>query len=216
VSRIGVLGGTFDPIHFGHLAAGSAAMDCAGLDRVFFVPSAQPPHRRAAVAPAEDRLAMARLAIDGERGFEVSDLEVRRGGRSFTADTMADLRRLHPDDELFLVLGWDAARLFRTWHEPERVTSLATIVVVSRPGTQAPRPMDLEAAGIDPARVILCLRPTPEISGSALRRAIAKGQSVAGRVPGAVEEYIAAHGLYAPPAGPAGRAGQTSPRGGEA
>lgn len=194
--RVGVLGGTFDPIHLGHLAAAKAAIECAHLDRVLFVPSAQPPHRGAAQAPAEDRLAMSKLAINGDPFFEVSDVEVIRGGTSFTADTLDQLHNSRPDDELFLILGWDAARLFRTWHEPERVAARASIVIVGRPGMAPPTTHDLEAAGLDPERLILCLLPTPDISGSELRRAIAAGESVTGKVPSAVERYIAAHSVY--------------------
>ncbi len=197
--RIGVLGGTFDPIHVGHVAAAKAAMDCAHLDRVLFVPSAEPPHRGGAVAPPEDRLAMCRLAadeLDGEAGFEVSDVEVERGGRSYTVDTLDELHRAHPDDELFLILGWDAARLFRSWREPNRVSALASIVIVARPGMPPPTPADIAAIGLDPGRVVKCIVPTPDVSGSALRRAIAAGQSVAGKVPAAVEHYITGHRLY--------------------
>ena len=194
--RIGVFGGTFDPIHDGHLAAAEAAMECANLDRVVFVPSAQPPHRAAALAPADDRLAMTRLAVGDDPRFEVSDVEVKRGGMSYTADTLAELQRDYPDDELFLILGWDAARLFSTWHEPESVTRLASVVIVGRPGMQSPMPSDLDAAGLDPGRVILCLLPTPDVSGSGLRRAIAAGESVAGMLSPAVERHIADHDLY--------------------
>jgi nicotinate-nucleotide adenylyltransferase len=196
MTRLGVLGGTFDPIHVGHLAAAGAAIECAKLDRVLFVPSAQPPHRAAALAPAEDRLAMSRLAIESEPRFEVSDVEVTRGGRSYTVDTMSELHSAHPGDELFLILGWDAARLFKTWREPERVSDLASVVIVGRPGMRLPTPADIKAAGFDPARVILCPVPTPDISGSALRRAIAAGQSVSGQVPAAVERYLTDHRLY--------------------
>jgi nicotinate-nucleotide adenylyltransferase len=194
--RLGVFGGTFDPIHDGHLAAAKAAMECAHLDRVLFVPSAQPPHRGAALAPAEDRLAMSKLAVQGEPRFELSDVEVRRGGTSYTADTLAELHRSHPDDDLFLILGWDAARLFSTWHRPEEVSELASVVIVGRPGMQSPMPSDLDAAGLDPGRVVLCLVPTPDVSGSGIRRAISAGQSVAGQLPPAVERYIATHSLY--------------------
>lgn len=193
--KVGVLGGTFDPIHLGHLAAGRAAMDCAQLDRVLFVPAGIPPHRGAAVASAEQRLEMSRLAIGGEKGFEVSDVEVRRPGRSYTADTLSELSRERPDDELFLVLGWDAARLFSTWHKPDEVRRLATVVVVSRPGSASPDAAALVAAGLDPARSILCVRPTPDISGSTLRRAIANGEGVRD-LPVAVERYIAKNRLY--------------------
>lgn len=199
--RTGLLGGTFDPIHIGHLGAASAALDCAGLDRVILVPSAQPPHRGAAVASAEDRLAMCRLAIEGEPRFEVSDVEVRRGGRSYTVDTLREIRARLPADELYLILGWDAATMLRTWRDPQGVAELATIVVVSRPGTPAPGPMDLQSAGLASDRVVLCLRSTPDVSGSALREAIARGETVSGKLPGRVGEYIAAHHLYPDPVG---------------
>ena len=136
--RVGILGGTFDPIHEGHLAAARGAMDCADLDRVLFVPSATPPHRGPAVADAEQRIAMARLAIAGEPRFEVADIEVRRGAISYTVDTLRELQRLHPGDELFLILGWDAAKLLPSWREPEEVRRLASILVVTRPGSGKP------------------------------------------------------------------------------
>ena len=194
--RIGILGGTFDPIHLGHLAAARAAIDCAGLDRVLLIPTGQPPHRSAAVADARQRLEMCRLAIDDDSTFEVSDLEVRRGGISYTADTLTELRRIYPTAELFLILGWDAARLFATWRVPDEISRLATVVVVSRPGSGTPDAAALKAAGLDAARVILCPRATPDISGSALRRAIAQGEPVGDRLPAAVEGYIAKNRLY--------------------
>jgi len=194
--KVGVLGGTFDPIHLGHLAAAQAAADCAGLAKVLIMPSAQPPHRAGAIASAEQRLAMCRLAVEGRPGLEVSDVEVRHGGRSYTVDTLVELKRLAPKDELFLILGWDAAALFATWREPAKVRSLASVVVIGRPGTPAPGAEQLAGAGLDLERTVLCLRPTPDISGSALRRAIAAGESVEGKVPAAVERYIASHAIY--------------------
>ncbi len=194
--RIGILGGTFDPIHLGHLAAARAAADCAGLDRVLVIPSARPPHRRNALASPELRLEMSRLAVDGDPRLEVCDVEVRRGGVSYTADTLAELKRRYPADELFLILGWDAARLFSTWKRPDGVRRLASFVVVSRPGTDPPTEADLRAAGLDPERVVVCVRPTPDISGSELRHAIAAGEPVADRLPEAVERFIAERRLY--------------------
>ena len=196
--RVGVLGGTFDPIHLGHLAAARAAIECAELDRVLFVPSGTPPHRGPAVASGAQRLEMSRLAIDAESGFEVSDVEIRRGGPSYTADTLRELSRERPGDQLFLVLGWDAARLFSSWREPEEVRRLETIVVVTRPigdGSKSPDAAKLAAAGLDPAKTVLCARPTPDISGSVLRRAIASGEAVRD-LPPTVERYIAKHHLY--------------------
>lgn len=139
---------------------------------------------------------MARLAVEGEPGFQVSDVEVNRGGKSYTVDTLAELHAAHPGDELFLILGWDAARLFRSWHKPEQVSKLASVVIVARPGTEEPQTPELAATGIPPARVIKCMRPTPDVSSSELRRALAADESVAGKLPPAVERYIASHGLY--------------------
>ncbi len=195
--RVGVLGGTFDPVHIGHLAAARAAIECARLDRVIFMPSGQPPHRPTAAASPEHRLEMTRLAISADARFAVSDLELRRPGVSFTSDTLRDLRALDRSAELFLILGWDAARLFSTWHQPDTVRRLATIVVVARPGSASPRQADLATAGLGGDRVILCLNPTPDVSASGIREDIKNGRSIAGKVPQAVERFIATHHLYA-------------------
>lgn len=194
--RIGILGGTFDPVHAGHLAAARAALECAGLDRVVLVPTGEPPHRSTTVAGAEHRLEMSRLAIDSEKALEVSDVEIRRGGISYTADTLKELKNMYPGDELFLILGWDAARLFATWHIPDEIRRLATVVVVTRPGSGEPDSAALRAAGLDPQKTILCARETPDISGSELRDALAAGEPVGDRLPPAVLEYIANHHLY--------------------
>ena len=194
--RIGILGGTFDPIHVGHIAAAHVAMECAHLDGVLFIPSATPPHRGPAEADATQRLEMSRLAVRDEKRFEVSDVEVRRGGTSFTSDTVRELKAARPHDELFLILGWDAARLFSSWHEPDRIRADASVIVIGRPGTKAPAAVDLRAAGLDPDRTVVCLGGTPDISGSELRESLAKGQPVGDCLPPAVERYIAEHGLY--------------------
>jgi len=184
--RIGVLGGTFDPIHLGHLAAAHAAIECARLDRVLVIPTGVPPHRPPTVAGEDDRLEMARLATAGDRRFEVSDIELRRSGASYTVDTLRELRLRHPNDELFLILGWDAAKQLGTWRAPDEVRRLARVIVVTRPGSGSPAT----------TTEILCERPTPDISGSALRRAIADGEDVGDRLPEAVAAYIARHHLY--------------------
>jgi nicotinate-nucleotide adenylyltransferase len=194
--RIGVLGGTFDPIHIGHIAAAKAAMDCAGLDRVIFMPTGHPPHRPPAAASAEHRLEMTRLATADEDRFDVSDLELRRAGASFTSDTLRELRAVFPSSDLFLILGWDAARLFSSWHEPDQVRALATIIVVARPGSGSPEASEVEAAGLGGPDTILCLEHTPDVSASAIREDVKSGRPIAGKVPPAVEEYIASHHLY--------------------
>ena len=184
--RTGILGGTFDPIHLGHIAAARAAMDCEQLDRVLFVPTGVPPHRPPTVAGAEQRIEMCRLAIDREKGFEVSDIEVRRNGASYTVDTLRALHALYPEDELFLILGWDAAKLLSSWREPDEVRRLAAVVIVTRPGSGPP-------SGTSD---IVCERTTPDVSASKLRRALARGQPVTHMVPQAVAGYIASHHLY--------------------
>jgi nicotinate-nucleotide adenylyltransferase len=194
--RIGILGGTFDPIHSGHLAAAEAAIACANLERVIFIPASQPPHRPPAVAPARHRLAMSKLAIRDDKRFEVSDVELKRVGPSYTVDTLVELHRLHPSDELYLILGWDAARLFPTWRQPDQVRAMASIVIVGRPGSDEPKEADLKAVGLDGEGMVLCLRPTPDVSASEIRRSVAAGEPISGKVPAAVEEYIAAHHLY--------------------
>jgi nicotinate-nucleotide adenylyltransferase len=195
--RIGLLGGTFDPFHNGHLAAATAAIGCAQLDRVIFIPAAQPPHRPPAIAPAQQRLEMCRLGTTGDTRFTVSEVELKREGPSYTVDTLQEMQRIHPHEELFVILGWDAARLFSTWHKPDQVRELATIVVVARPGSESPSEEDLEGVGLDKDRTVLCLQATPDISASEIRRAVAAGESITGNVSPAVERYIASHRLYA-------------------
>jgi nicotinate-nucleotide adenylyltransferase len=194
--KMGVLGGTFDPIHIGHLAAAEAAIDCADLDEVVFVPTGNPPHRPRAVATDSQRLEMCRLATMDETRFAVSDIEITREGPSYTLDTLLALRGANPHAELYLVLGWDAASLFGSWHQPAEVLALAPIIVVTRPGRPVPVEAQLDAAGIDHQRAILCSVPTPAVSASEIRKAVAAGESIAGRVPPAVERYIASHKLY--------------------
>jgi nicotinate-nucleotide adenylyltransferase len=194
--KLGVMGGTFDPIHLGHVAMAEAAADCAGLDRVLLVPASVPPHRAAATAPAGDRLAMTRLAASGHPRLEVSDVELRRPGPSYTVDTLRALARERPGAELHLLLGWDAARDILAWRAPDEVLRLARPVVVSRPGYPAPTERDLAAAGIEPTWAILCDVPTPDVESTDVRRLVERGASLAGLVDPAVEAYLKRHHLY--------------------
>jgi nicotinate-nucleotide adenylyltransferase len=195
--KLGIMGGTFDPIHLGHVAMAEAAADCAGLDRVLLIPASVPPHRAAATAAASDRLAMVRLAATGHPRLEVTDIELRRAGPSYTVDTLRALARERPGSELHLLLGWDAARDIGAWHAPEEVLRLARPVVVSRPGYPVPTERDLAAAGIEPTWAILCDVPTPEVDSTDVRRLVERGASLAGLVDPAVEAYLKRHRLYA-------------------
>jgi nicotinate-nucleotide adenylyltransferase len=194
--RVGVLGGTFDPIHLGHLALAEAAIECARLDLVLIVPAAVPPHRSPALAPAVDRVEMCRLAAASDPRLEVSEVEVGREGPSYTLDTLAELHRRRPGDRLFLILGWDAAREIPSWHKPEQVLGQAELVVVNRPGLQPPDADALRAAELEPERVTLCPQETPPVRATEIRRLAAEGASLAGKVPAAVADYIRKRGLY--------------------
>lgn len=197
--KLGIVGGTFDPVHVGHIAMAEAGADCAALDRVLLIPSNVPPHRSAAVAPAADRLEMSRLAAAGHRRLEVSDIELRRPGPSYTVDTLRQLKTERPGDELCLVLGWDAARDIGAWRSPDELMRLAGLVIVTRPGYSRPSPADLAAAGIDAARVVICDAQTPEVDSTDVRRLIEEGGSLKGVLDPAVELYIRRRGLYLSP-----------------
>lgn len=189
--RLGIFGGTFDPVHLGHLRAAEVAREALHLDRVLFVPSGHPPHREAAEASALDRYAMLALANAAHRDFVLSDLELRREGPAYTVDTLTALRALRPDGELFLILGTDAFAEMASWREPERVAALCTIAVVDRPGATPASPA-LPAG----ARVERVERPTLPFSSSEVRRLLKAGQSVRYLVPEEVADYIEKRRLY--------------------
>ncbi|HXK09024.1 MAG TPA: nicotinate-nucleotide adenylyltransferase [Vicinamibacteria bacterium] len=191
--RIGLYGGTFDPIHLGHLRAAETAREGAGLDVVAFLPSAVPPHRGAALSAAADRLAMARLATASQPRFEAWDTELRRPGPSYTVETVQALLAARPSDVLFLVVGTDTWPEMTTWREPERLLSLVEVVVVDRPGYPAPPP----TAPFPSARgVRRADGPSLPISATAVRERVHEGLSVRYLVPDPVAQYIAERGLY--------------------
>lgn len=194
--RVGIVGGTFDPIHRAHIAMAEGVRRCAELDRILIVPAGVPPHRPQPEAGDEDRLAMCRLAVRGHPGLEVSDLELRRPGPSYTLLTLREIHAQHPDASLFMVLGWDAARELRGWHQPDQVLELADLLVVPRPGLPDPGPEDLRAAGIPEDRVRLCRVRTPDIGATELRRQLHQGTVPDGALDPAVASYISEHRLY--------------------
>jgi nicotinate-nucleotide adenylyltransferase len=192
----GVFGGTFDPIHVGHLAVAESARDALELDRVLFVPAGEPPHKLdRAVSPASDRLAMVEAAIADNPGFAASRMELDRAGPSWTADTLAELATA--GRPLALIIAADAFRELATWHEPERVLRLATLVVTPRDGYPDADPAALAAAfpGVA-ARVVTLDGPRIRLSASDLRAQVAIGRSIRYLVPEAVAAYIGDHGLY--------------------
>jgi nicotinate-nucleotide adenylyltransferase len=186
--KLGLLGGSFDPIHFGHLRAAENAREALALDQVAFVPASVPPHRRAPLTPARDRFAMVALATAGNPGFVACDLELERAGPSYTVDTLRALRALRPQDEVVLIVGADAFAEMASWREPEALFALCAVAVVERPG-----------ASLGPAtgRPGLCVEGAGlPISATDIRKRVAERRSIRYLVPDGVCDYIAKRGLY--------------------
>lgn len=190
-SRIGVFGGTFDPPHVGHLVAATEARHHLGLHRVLFVVAGRPWQKEGtrAITPPEHRLAMVAAAVEGADGLEASDLEIRRGGVSYTADTLRQLQSGAPDAQLYLILGADAAAGLATWERAEEVRELAHVVVVNRPGCPAAAaPPGWEATTVE--------MPAIDLSSTDLRQRVAAGAPLDHLVPGAVARYVRDRELY--------------------
>ena len=212
MARVAVFGGSFNPVHYGHLLLADEIVELVALDRVLFVPAAQPPHKPAAhLAPAADRFAMVRLAIAGHPRLAVSDVELQRAGPSYTVDTLEELWRT--GDELFLLVGSETFLDLLTWREPARIAQLARLVIVPRAGSAfdtegAAAQKVLREIGIaggfvsatggppPPRGAIVAHASSLPISASDLRRRVREGRSLAYRSPPAVIEHIAARGLY--------------------
>lgn len=206
--RLGVFGGSFNPIHFGHLLIADEVCERLALDRVLFIPAGVPPHKPGdELAPARDRFEMTRLAVRAHPRFEVSDLELVRHGPSYTVDT---LRALAGQGELFLLIGSETFLDLLNWREPRQVAALARLVVVPRSGNafdpEAPAAQKIlhelalpgfvrDLSGPPRAPILVSAASLP-ISGSDLRRRAREGRSLAYRMPEAVAAYISEHGLY--------------------
>jgi nicotinate-nucleotide adenylyltransferase len=199
MTRIGVLGGTFDPIHLGHLAAADDVAWRLTLDRVLFVPNRRPPHKdEQHVTAARDRVAMVELAIAGNTRFQLSTVEMERVGISYTIDTLRQLRGRWPDGtQIFFLVGCDAIGQLHTWHEPDAILEEFGLVVMERPTGS---PVDWDAAGRHFPRIREQVQVVDvaelEISGNEIRRRVATGAPIRYYVLPAVERYIRRHGLY--------------------
>jgi nicotinate-nucleotide adenylyltransferase len=192
---IGILGGTFNPPHRGHLALASHAQAELGLERVLLMPAHSAPHKGEEGDPGpERRLEMCRLAVDGEAGLEVCALEIERGGPSYTVDTLRAIKQSDPEAELTFIVGADMARTLPAWREPRALVELARLAVAER--EDAGRGDVLRA--LDPlgARVTFLAMGMLDVSSSRVRERVRKGDPIEDLVAPAVAEYIAAHGLY--------------------
>lgn len=190
--KLGVFGGTFNPPHCGHLIIAEHVRESLALDKVLFVPCAIPPHKQDLdIVEAHYRIEMLEYAVQGNRYFSVSDLEIERGGVSYSVETLTEIRRAHPHDELFLLIGMDNMPEFHTWKEPEKILDLARVVVMTRPGVRvSPEQMKVVESAT------LCEVPEIGISSREIRRRVHEGKSIRYLVTAAVEMYIYQHQLY--------------------
>lgn len=197
--KTGVLGGTFDPIHNGHIAVAEEVRARLNLTDVLLVPAGQPwLKENSPVLAAEHRVQMVRLAIDDKPYFRLSTVEIDRAGPSYTVDTMIELQaQLGTGDELFFILGWDSLVQLPKWREPSRLIEMCRLVAVPRPGYSLPDLSSLEAVipGVS-RRLILLDKPEVDIDATEIRNRVTRGLSIHHLVPEPVEEYIRQHKLY--------------------
>jgi nicotinate-nucleotide adenylyltransferase len=187
--KIGILGGTFDPPHVGHLIAAQDTFGALSLDKLLFIPAHQPPHKQnEAVTPADVRVRMVAAAIAGDERFEVSDVEVRRSGPSYTIDTLRELKQRYEQDELFLLVGVDQVREFATWRDPEQVLRCAKLVMLARSGIEEAPPGGIVHQTVPVTRI--------DVSSTLVRQRARAGQPIRYLVPDAVEKIIVAERLY--------------------
>jgi nicotinate-nucleotide adenylyltransferase len=191
------MGGTFDPIHNGHLSAATELLAAAGLDQVWMMPNARPPHRREPRAGAEDRMRMVELALAGRSRLYPSRLEVDRGGISYTIESWRELHRRFPMEKFALLLGADAAQHIRGWHDAEAVLREASFVIFNRPGTSLTDEAIAEL-GFPPARTRSVHLETPDVAAHEIRERLVQGLPIDDLVPASVARYIREHGLYGP------------------
>lgn len=201
LKSLGILGGTFDPVHYGHLTAAQCAYHEFKLDRVIFVPSAQPPHKDLNyVSDCQDRLAMLEKAVAGNPAFEISTLEMERQGYSYTVDTIQYFLKAYPQIRLYFIIGIDALLLINTWKEVEQLVGLCQFIAVNRPGFMLDRNDEVftHVPAVLWDNLHLLDMPGSLVSSSAIRRRAAQGEPIKYLLPAAVEEYIIDKGLYRP------------------
>ncbi|MBR5429071.1 MAG: nicotinate-nucleotide adenylyltransferase [Firmicutes bacterium] len=195
VKRLGIMGGTFDPIHYGHLVTAEAARTHFRLDQVVFVPSGRPPHKKSGTSEANDRLVMTELAIVTNPGFDLSDTEIRREGYSYSIDTVREFISVYgPDTEIFFITGADAILEIATWKNADDLVRLCTFIAATRPGFDLAELEKLPAAWQE--RIRLFEIPALAISSTDIRRRVREGDSIKYLLPEPVEHYIRRRGLY--------------------
>lgn len=213
--KIGILGGTFNPIHFGHLRVAEEVREKLGFEKILFIPSCYPPMKSDGLASAEDRYEMTRLSIEGNPYFEISDIECKKPGKSYTVKTLETLCELHSDREYHLIVGIDSFLDIPSWHKPERLMDLACFVVISRPGYSFTslsstitvetgilseldaRQREFLGTNLKNGRKVFLMNVTPfNISATTVRTLVKCGKSIKYLLPDVVESYIISHNLY--------------------
>ncbi|MEO2036952.1 MAG: nicotinate-nucleotide adenylyltransferase [Planctomycetaceae bacterium] len=196
--RLGIFGGTFDPVHYGHLLLAEICRQELALDEVRFVPAGNPPHKSGDISKGHARADMVKLAVSGYPEFTVDRREIRRAGPSFTVLTLDEITQENPNSELFFLMGADSLCDFPTWREPERILELSTVVAVNRPGVEpsVPNGPMTDMGGLDPARILLLSMPGTDISASDLRNRVRDGRGLRFLTPRSVEAFLTEHKLY--------------------
>lgn len=193
--RIGLFGGTFDPVHIGHLILAEACREACSLDKVQFIVAGEPPHKGRPRTAARHRLEMVELAIAGNSAFEASEIELARPGPHYSFETLEQIAAQRPGDELFFLIGADSLADLPGWRRPERICELASLVVVNRPGTAHETITTFQPpAGSKPFHHVTM--PDVGIASRVIRKKKGDGQSIRYLVPRAVEMYLTQHGLY--------------------
>ena len=197
--RVGIFGGTFDPIHCGHLVLAEQCREQCRLDEVWFVPAGQPPHKAGVtITEAKFRREMIEFAISGNSSFRLNSLELNRAGPSFTVTTLEQLHAEHADHELFLMIGADSLLDFPRWRDPQRILELATVIALNRGDQPLPNREEIRnlCGGLADSRIISARMPGIDLSATEIRNRCREGRSIRYLVPRAVEIYIDQHGLY--------------------
>ncbi|QDT44326.1 Nicotinate-nucleotide adenylyltransferase [Gimesia alba] len=197
--RIGIFGGTFDPVHYAHLLLAEQSREQANLDEVWLIPAGSPPHKESTgISSGKQRREMLDFAIAGNPAFVIKDLELHREGPSYTVETLRQLKETHPDDEFFLIVGADSVRDLHTWREPEAILELAKLIGVNRPNISLPDLTELtQKFGDDViAKILWVTIPGIDISSTDIRKRVRENKSVRYMTPRAVEVYIHNNRLY--------------------
>jgi nicotinate-nucleotide adenylyltransferase len=212
-NKIGIFGGTFNPIHYGHLRAAEEVRERIGLEKVIFIPSCNPPLKAQEIARPEERYEMTRLAIDRNPFFDISDIECRRKGKSYTVETLSELKGLMPDKDIYLILGIDSFIEIPQWYRPEQLLEMTDFIVVSRPGFWFRElsdilgglnledidrgEIDLKESVLKTGRKVLLMNITSlNISATMIRNLVRMGRSIKYLLPESVEYYIISNRLY--------------------